>query len=359
MKILLLCNSLYQLIVACCIRNMFPQAEAEMILSDHSVGNKHIAEEFQKTGLIFNRVYYLETKFLYDKDAHLSGWLRTKEICDESTIPIMIDLTGNYDVFFCANAEPFSMRMVNHIKHMNKNATICWFEDGLTAYNFDKCYFPSNKEYIKKKMLEFFGIYDITTNVEYYYVFYPEKMEWSPRAQLIQIPLVTEKLREEMSAVFDLPNCPDKYSEKFIFFEDGARDWTNDDDIKIVEMIANIVGRENIFVRTHPRNPINRFKELGYKTNEDTSIPWEIISGNIDIENKVLLSIYSQCIITPEIVYGKKSQAISLAKLDTSLAELMRPLYEFTFKHYLSKDEGHYYVPESMEDLKSILMNIS
>lgn len=358
MRILFLCNTLYQLVVACCIRGMFPQAEAGLILSDHSTGSKCISEKFKKKNLIFNRVYYLETKYLYEKDAHQSNKQRNKEICDESTIPQMIELTGNYNFLFCANAEPFSMRLVNYIKHRDKNATICWFEDGLNAYNFDKIYFPSTKEYIKGKLMEHLGFYSVTTSVEYYYVFYPEKMDWRPKAKLMKIPSVSEKLSNELSDFFDIDKCPDKYSEKYIFFEDGSRDWTNDADIKIVEMISDIVGKENIFVRIHPRNPVNRFKELGYKTNEDTSIPWEILSGSIDIENKVLMTVYSQCIITPEIVYGKKSKAISLAKLDTSVADMMTPLFEFTYKHYLSRDKEHYFVPESKEELKLLLCDI-
>ena len=68
MRILFVCNTLYQIIGACCIRKMFPEAEAELILSDHSNANKNICEKFQSTGLVFNKAYFVKTKFLYKFD---------------------------------------------------------------------------------------------------------------------------------------------------------------------------------------------------------------------------------------------------------------------------------------------------
>ena len=43
-----------------------------------------------------------------------------------------------------------------------------------------------------------------------------------------------------------------------------ADDGYNVNDVEIVEKIASIVGKEKLFVKTHPRNPENRFEKLGY-----------------------------------------------------------------------------------------------
>lgn len=66
-------------------------------------------------------------------------------------------------------------------------------------------------------------------------------------------------------------------------------------------------------VKIHPRNPVNRFEKLGYKTNHNTAIPWEVIVMNTDdISDKVLITVASSCILNPIIVFGKEVHAFSL-----------------------------------------------
>ncbi len=356
MRILFLSNTLYQMIVACCIREMYSSDEAELVLSDHSTGNEIIATKLKKDGSLFNQVYYVKTHYLYERDNSMNRRTRVKEISNIQTVPSMSAIDGKYDMFFCANAEPFSSRLVNYVKNTNKDAIICWFEEGLSAYSFDRRYFPTTGRYIKNKFMEKLNFYSVPSIVEKYFVFFPEKMEWKPRACLERISPMSTALYNSLAKIFNLKESPDQYSEKYIFLEDGARDWAEtDDDIKLLNAIADVIGKENIIVRLHPRNAVNRFKALGYKTNIDNTIPWEILSGQIDIEKKVLITIYSQSVFTPEQIYGKKGKAIFLAKLDLSLEEEMKPLVDFEYHQYLSKDPSRYYVPTTMKELMEIL----
>lgn len=357
MRMLFLCNTLYQIIGACSIREMYPNAEAEIILSDHTNANKQIQKNMERMGLIFDKSYFVETKYLYKFDNGISNKERNQIIKNIRTIPTLVDISDHYDMFFCANAEPFTERLVNYIKHMNSKATINWFEDGLSAYSFDKRYFPTwkrrGKNYIQ---LLFQGIYHLTSVVDNYYVFQPDKMEWRPRAQIIKIDLLSEKLVGELGRLFSFQNCVDKYEEKYIFFEDGARDWNDTTDVDLVQKIAEMVGKENILVRIHPRNPVNRFQKLGFKTNQDVSVPWEVIAGNIDIENKILLTMYSQSVVTPDILLGKKGTVILLGLLDKNCDMNGRDIFEYMNRKYFSLDREHYFVPKDMGEFKDIMM---
>ncbi len=68
-----------------------------------------------------------------------------------------------------------------------------------------------------------------------------------------------------------------------------------------------------MMVKIHPRNPMNRFEQLEYKTNQNTAIPWEVIVMNSDdLSDKVLITVASSCILNPIIVFGKKFKAYSL-----------------------------------------------
>ena len=86
MKILFVCNTLYQIIVACCIRKMFSEDKADIILSDHSVSNKTICERFKTTKLFFDNAYYVESKYLYEYERNLSRLERIKIVRDKPTV---------------------------------------------------------------------------------------------------------------------------------------------------------------------------------------------------------------------------------------------------------------------------------
>lgn len=357
MRLLFLCNTLYQLIGASSIREMFPCDQADLILSDHTIGNKKIYDRFQKEKIIFDTVRYIETKYLYEFDARLSKYELNKDYRKDTTITKMIELE-KYDMFFSANAEPFSTRVVNYLIHRNKHIQINWFEDGLSAYSFDKRYFPSWKGRIKAELKKIFGIFDVTSSVSSYYVFNPQKMMWFPKAAIKQIQPISGKLSMALGQLFDFSNCVDKYEEKYIFFEDGAMDWSTNADVKLVNAIAEIVGKENIFVKIHPRNPINRFKELGFKTSQDTSIPWEIIASNIDIENRVLITMYSQCVIMPEILLGRNGIVIALGDVEGYSDLKVKELFEYIKEQYLNQNRERYFVPKNIYELKEITRKI-
>ena len=101
MRILFVCNTLYQIIGASCIREMFPAAEAEIILSDHSIANRKIYLNIEKFCIIFNKAYYVETKYLYEQDNNISKKEKDKLLSDINTVSSMLKLadepTGNLD----------------------------------------------------------------------------------------------------------------------------------------------------------------------------------------------------------------------------------------------------------------------
>lgn len=356
MKVLFLCNTLYQLIVSACIREMYSDAETELILSDHTVSTISIYDKLKNKKTIFNRVYYINSKQYFDTDQYLSRTERYEILRHDKDVIENINLGETYDMFFCANSEPFSIRIVNYLKHRNKKTIINWFEDGLSAYDYDKKYFPSHigsrfRCRIKKMM----GIYDVVSSVRNYYVFQPQKMEWKPKASVKQICPMSKEMALKLGNLFEFSECVDKYTEKYIFFEDGAMDWNTSSDIELVKVIAEIVGKNNIFIKIHPRNPINRFKELGFKTSNDLSIPWEIIAANIDIDRKVLITMYSQSVVTSDILLGKNGHVIALGEIEGYSDKTGKTVFSYIERQYLAQTPSKYYIPYTVDELKEIL----
>lgn len=355
MKILFLCNTLYQIIVASCIRNMFSDSEADIILSDHSTGNKQIYENYCKSNVIFTNVFYAETKHFYEDDRHLTRKQYWSKLKDKASVLSVVKLSKSYDMFFCANEEPFSIRLINYLKRCNSKVQINWFEDGLSAYDFDKIYFKVKRTSFKEFIRNCLGIYRVTTSVRKYFVFKPENMDWEPPAEIVKINPLDSALAKNLAKLFNFENCEDKYEEKYIFFEDGARDWNDSTDVELMQRVADIIGKDNIIVKVHPRNPENRFAKLGFKTNKNTSVPWEIIASNIDIENKVLITMFSQSVITPDILMNKKSLSLILANLEKSRDKSLNTLFDYMQRHYFSVNRDNYKVPENTEELERII----
>ncbi len=356
MRLLFVCNTLYQIIVASSIRKMFPDAKADIILSDHSMANQSVCKKINESKLVFDRAFYVETKYLYEYDKSITRIQKNKILRECNTILSMVNIDSKYDAFFCANAEPFTDRVANYVKKMNKRATLNWFEDGLSAYSFDRCYFPSNYRMLKSKIKRAcFGVYNLTAFIDNFYVFKPDKLEWKPKAAIKGITPIDKNLAEELGTIFSYSECRDSYAERFIFFEDGMQDWEKGSDIILLNKIANKIGKENIIVRTHPRDTSNRFQSAGFKTNRESSIPWEIIAINMDLTGKVLMTMYSQSVIMPDILMGTKETVVSLGELDPNFDSKNHELYSYMKRAYFDKDTLHYKIPHDMHEFERII----
>lgn len=151
---------------------------------------------------------------------------------------------------------------------------------------------------------------------------------WQPDAPVLQIPPIDRddlSFKQAINTIFTYENMEDVYDKKYIFMEESFfAEGQETNDVEIVENIAKLVGKDNIMVKIHPRNPVNRFKKLGYKTNVNTAIPWEVILLNQDMRNKVLLSVSSTSIINPIRVFGVNMQAYSLYKAVTPVPAFLK-----------------------------------
>lgn len=116
---------------------------------------------------------------------------------------------------------------------------------------------------------------------------------------------------DNINSIFDYEKCNDIYDLPIIFFEESyyADGSEMIDDVGIIERLAESIGRDNIMVKLHPRNPINRFKRLGYKTNKNTEIPWELIVLNQEISKSILISISSSAVLSAYTIKGIREEA--------------------------------------------------
>lgn len=318
-KILFLCNTVYQVIIATWMKySMLEDDKVDIIISNHMNGYKDIANNVKKTDL-FNNVYtvdsfeYSRGKYFYNSKNKVRFYMLFKK----KELASFIKLKIKYDELFVSNLDSFTALLYAVLG--KKNTKLHMFEDGIATYSklYEQFYngkkLPKSGRYnIIYRLLRYKPIYG---NVKSLWVFNPDVLLWRPKYEVNKIPTlrVDDCFRNIVNTIFNYENTKDVYDRKYIFFEECYFSETGYmEDVELVNKLADIVGKDNVMVKIHPRNKKNRFKELGYKTNEDISIPWEVILMNNDFSDKILITIGSQTIVTPCILFDMHIKSFSL-----------------------------------------------
>lgn len=176
-----------------------------------------------------------------------------------------------------------------------------------------------------------------------------------------RIPMVNRN----SPAVCDCFNAifPYRYfpSQRYIYFEGGCfQDFVPTMDIEVLEQLAEIVGKENIVVKLHPRTTRDRFTRRGYHVMPQENVPWEIYVLNEDMGGHVYLSNASTASLTTHTVFGINTPAVNLFRLDLLEHTLYTRQKSFstTYKSQeklFNQDKPCFFTPRSLHELRSIL----
>ena len=342
-KKLFLCNTVYQIIIASWMKyKLYPENKADIIVSNHINGYKKIADNLKNTKL-FDNVYTVDSldcsryKVHYKNKYYdlLHDCLKNRELKQ------YFDINSVYDELYVSNLDGFT-KLIFSVLNKKFGTKICMFEDGTSTYS--KLYerFYENSKPAKTKYN--FIVYNVFKNKSVYgnvvslWVLNKDALLWKPKYEVKQIPSieVDEKYKGIINTIFDYENSTDRYDEKYIYFEESFyADTGYMEDVELVNRLSDLIGKENILIKIHPRNPVNRFKDLGYKTNKDISIPWEVILMNNDFSDKVLITIGSQTIVTPCILFNMHIKSYSLYNCIKNKPQVLEgPLFDVLMMLY-------------------------
>ena len=354
---IIVCGSPLQIIIAIhlCL-TVYKDNMVDLVISNSSDNGGQIIENAKKSGL-FRNVIHLNVKVpkksgnnLFNKIAY--SFKRLIEILENYRTVRQISKIGKYDVLSFSNISTFSILLYNKLLRKNKKLELNLFEDGLSSYRWS--FIDSDKpDSLHRKWINPTGIIH---NVKKLYLFNEELLEWDlPNGDTIpleKMDIHNKLFTDEVNIVFGTSEIADKYDRKIIFFEESHfADGFQVPDVELVNEIANRFGKENIMVKIHPRNPVNRFAKLGYKTNTNTSIPWEAIVLNQDFSDKILVTISSGSVIYPYLYFGIDMKSYSLLNcldekpgfMKGDLGTLMQKIYD------LNPDV--FFAPKTMEEL--------
>ena len=147
----------------------------------------------------------------------------------------------------------------------------------------------------------------------------------------------------------------DDYNVLFIFFEESYEgDGVDIDDLEVLENVTSEINKKDILVKRHPRNTVNRFEKLGYKTNINTTIPWELIILNNNFTNTLFLTIGSSAATNPYFIFGITAKVVFLCDCLREKKNLRTDILELT-KGMCKKREDLFFFPKSIEEAKILL----
>ena len=68
--------------------------------------------------------------------------------------------------------------------------------------------------------------------------------------------------------------------------------------------------------------------------------------------------MYSQSVITPDVLMGVKNKVISLGELDINNDNKNNALYDYMKRNYFDADPIHYMVPRTMDEFETIIKSL-
>lgn len=353
-NILALCATPYQLLVVNQIAEQFyGEDDFSVVVLDTMANAETVYTRLQKESR-FKKVYFWKVKdrFKFNKLQKLCnrlfGFAASKRIMSKYD-----GLDEKYDVLLYANNSKIVMHTGTVLLHTNKNLSVELFEDGFSTYSEHVGNAFSANGLISKIRRRFF------LKTSKLYLFNPQILVWKPNFPVLHLDThFSANYLARINRVFDYESLEDNYGKKVIFFEESyAADGKEIDDTELLGEIASIVGKENIMVKIHPRNPENRFEKLGYETNRNISIPWEVIVLNCNFNDSMFVTIASNAAMNPYFLFGKTTPAILLYKCTEKPESLYKSLIKFD-DELCSRHPEIFSIPSNTDEMKSTIKRI-
>lgn len=305
---------------------------------------------------VFENCYTFPYKANIAKYRALKGIRRRWAALHPSTIFPFPDFAYKYsELYVNIDSYPpkfFYYGLLN--KHMSPK--IHFVSEGTGSYSLDF----SNTE--NDGILHFLaGRKAFLENIGNLYVYKPELYTGNSKlVHLEQIPSYSSLSDEIHDLISDVFGQAEPIHEKVIFFE--GMFWGDNfltDEMELFLTIADRVGKDNIIVKRHPRNEIDRFTPLGYRVMKQQTIPWEVMIKDIDLSKKVLVSVASFTSFSAMELYDRLNYSILLK-------DIMRGRVAFLenkgYKRFFQKAETIFnansvysWSPKSLNELHIVL----
>ncbi len=317
-NIVCICNTYMQLIVAIQLKNTIKADDNVVcILSDHSKNSERIVANLEKTGFFYKTVY-AECRHYNDADKNkvkdLGYIMKCARSGFELNEPVLDELAYDELIFF--NYNFFAINVYDKICKKNPNVIASRYEEGILSY--DSRYsddMRGGRVRLVEKLRKLLGKKNVP-EYTYFYCMYPDF--YKGKCTPVGVPLITDdRCREILSKAFEIDGDKLYYPQKYIFmasigdFEGGKPVG----ELDIALKIADLVGRNNLLVKVHPRDRTGAFEKAGLTVDKNSSVPWEVIQMNYDFSNHVFMTVASGSVFGVNVMIKNRAKVFYLYKL--------------------------------------------
>ena len=267
------------------------------------------------------------------------------------------DLQDEY-TDLCTNVDSFAPKFFYYgLLEKGMRPQIHFVSEGTSSYALD---FTNTKN--DKMDHKYYKELAYLENLQNLYVYRPELYTGgSKRLNLVQIPAYSTLPQDVYDVVEDVFGKAEPIKEKLIFFEGCF--WGDNyllDEVGILLAIAKQIGKDNMIIKRHPRNKLDRFSPLGFKVMPNQTTPWEVMIKDIDLSHKVLVSVASFTCYSAYEMYGKSSNGILLKDVMLGRVNFLEnPGYRRFFQKaekVFNAEQTVSWSPKNREELARVLM---
>lgn len=293
---------------------LFAEDDVDIVLSDSSINADKKAEGLRKTGL-FRRVKYIKTKAVskYSRFSKIFGVVSAFFMKNNMYSDLFWD-DLDYDRIFFYNPGVDTFAAFDKALRLSgrKNPpelirieegilTPPWLpllEYGIGTGELD------GRSTVFHILCKITGRPDLVSNTRKYMCFYPELLGTSPLMKNmerkdyphIRIPFLTSNkdFLEKLNTVFDYDPSANSFPQKYIYFATSSDiDGNPVGETELIIKISELVGKDNLLVKVHPRDGRDVFERAGLTVSRNSALPWEVIQLNYDFTKHVFISLSS------------------------------------------------------------------
>ncbi len=360
--IVCLCNTYTQLILAIQLKNSIKKDDkVKVLLSDHSRNADKIVLRLKQMEY-FDDIIYFETKHLDQKKAGIRNFVTTVIKTALGNNPFNNENLRNNkcDEFIYYNLHISTEAVFTFLSRQNKEMICSRFEEGLLSYNTD-----FNETFVKKHMSRCLkSIVHLrkllrkpnADNSQNFYCFYPDL--YFGKAKAVKVPFITDSTCSEvLSQAFGIKKGSLEYPQKYIFFA-SVGDFEGGKPVGELELaikISELVGKENLLIKEHPRDRRGAFANAGLKVDKNSAIPWEVIQLNYDFSDHVFLTVSSTSVFGVNMMIANRTETYFLYKLcdvsgNDTVQNSIRNI-EDIFSETKRVDISGYHIAENIQEI--------
>lgn len=281
--------------------------DADIYVFDSFPNAEKVTDGLKKTD-VFSGVFFIKDKenFSFGK----MGLVRS--IYKKSYLKQMMD-GKKYSELFLFNVFAVSNDVaINAVKRANKSCIINMVEDGPMLYDI---YLMDG--FSQKVLYPLLGLWSPSECVDYWWFSVPERMHPPGNGEKKRIPQVDRNLngfKETVNVTFSYKENPVIRNAQILFMEECY--WNDgllkgNDDLELYEIIKDHYPELRSCVKMHPRTKVNRFRDK-FDVIEADGVPWEVYALNMDMTNKILISMLCSTMTSTKFLFGEETFSLLL-----------------------------------------------